>query len=118
MTLRYKDLLEELDQVMQLRPGTSDSDVNVYAIEYPVTYGLLTRIRKEIEDLRTTIKWVNAGLPTYSYNPATDSFEPDQKKSDACHLPPYTPTVTPLEPSPEDEKDRLWNLVKSSVEGT
>lgn len=49
-----KDVLEDLKDVMHnnMRPGTSDSDVNVYAIEYPVTYGLLRRLQLEIERLR------------------------------------------------------------------
>jgi hypothetical protein len=52
------DVLEDLKDVMHnnmrsnMRPGTADSDVNVYAIEYPVTYGLLVRLKKEIERLR------------------------------------------------------------------
>lgn len=49
-----KDVLEDLEDVMNnnMRPGTGDSDVNVFAIEYPVPYGLLVRVKKEIERLR------------------------------------------------------------------
>jgi hypothetical protein len=48
------DILEELENVMNnnMRPGTGNSDINVFSIEYPVRYGLLVQIRNEIVQLR------------------------------------------------------------------
>lgn len=48
------DVLEDLNELLtkQMRPGTADSDVNVFAIEYPVPYGLLIRLHDEIVKLR------------------------------------------------------------------
>ncbi len=52
-----RDVLEQLDEVMQnnMRPGTANSDINVFAIEYPVPYGLLHLIKKEIIELREKV---------------------------------------------------------------
>ncbi len=49
-----EDVLLVLDRIMEsnMRPGTADSDVNVFAIEYPVPYGFLWRLRNEIIELR------------------------------------------------------------------
>jgi hypothetical protein len=150
------DILEELEKVMILRPGNGGCDVNVYAIEYPVTYGLLDRLKREIVNLRITAKWVNAGLPIYSYDPATDSMRRDQGLAGTFNTtspnagrwqqvfgsPPVSATMIYTgmqqkalatqavekavdlaaqegkEPPTEDEKDRLWNLIKAAVEGS
>ena len=49
-----KDVIEELDHILdyKFRPGTADSDINVFSIEYPVPYYLLLRLREEIVRLR------------------------------------------------------------------
>lgn len=52
--LRRKDVLDELRDAIRngMRPGTHDSDVNVYELPCTVTYGLLRRLELEIEKLR------------------------------------------------------------------
>jgi hypothetical protein len=52
--VEHKDVIEELDEILdwKYRPGTADSDINVFSIEYPVPYYLLLRLREEIVRLR------------------------------------------------------------------
>lgn len=48
-----RDVLDELqEEVLSLRPGTADSNVNVFEITYPVRYGLILQMRDEIKRLR------------------------------------------------------------------
>ena len=50
-----RDVLEELNEAMlnQMRPGTANSDINVFDLDYPIKYGLLVRLRNEIVRLRS-----------------------------------------------------------------
>jgi hypothetical protein len=52
-----RDVLVDLDEMMHAkRPGTANSDINVFALECSVTYELLERLRREIERLRALVK--------------------------------------------------------------
>lgn len=63
--MEKKDVLVSLQGVMDRRPGSADSDVNMFMIEYAVPYWLLDNMRKEIERLRSLAGAVSAG-PTAS----------------------------------------------------
>jgi hypothetical protein len=48
-----RDVVEEIQEAMACkRPGTANSDINVFALPVEVTYGLLDRAIREIERLR------------------------------------------------------------------
>lgn len=55
--IEQRDILLEIDEAMHAkRPGTANSDVNVFALPVEVTYGLLNRIVDEIKRLRENAK--------------------------------------------------------------
>jgi hypothetical protein len=54
--IQRRDILEELDEDMHCkRPGTANSDINVFALPVEVTYGVLIRAVDEIKRLRASL---------------------------------------------------------------
>ena len=53
-----RDVLEKLDDAIHNTklPGSADSDINVFAIEYPIRYGILDELRREIVRLRKQVE--------------------------------------------------------------
>jgi hypothetical protein len=80
------DILDRLKKAGEMRPGTANSDVNVYATPVSLTWGDVDAAVKEIERLRTheraSEKWL-ADLMPYpavtksSLRPPTDEPKPD-----------------------------------------
>lgn len=59
------DVLTQLEEAQasfeHTRPGTADSDVNVFALPVSVPYGVVMRAIKEIERLRSVAGAVSTG---------------------------------------------------------
>ena len=53
--VRRKDIVETLREILSLRPGTANSDVNVFDIPCEVPLGVLYRCLDEIERLRKPV---------------------------------------------------------------
>lgn len=93
-----RDVLELLKEAMdRSRPGTANSDVNVFAIEYPIPYFILDGLKKEIERLRSLAGAVTDGP---SFAEIRDSLA-KEKNDAAFSTPPGTirrkPTIAELE---------------------
>ena len=52
---RPKDIVEVLKEALNRRPGTADSDVNVFAIPVTIQWGDVVRAYEEIERLRDEV---------------------------------------------------------------
>ena len=65
MRVKHKDIVDELKEYVAaaklLRPGTADSNINVFALPVEVHTGVLERAIAEIEHLRSKVGAVTLG---------------------------------------------------------